>query len=82
MKQILWVPKVGDLLSWKVAKIIDWVWAIVEFKWKSGMIHISKLADTRVANVEDVVKVWDVVDVEVIQVDLAKWRIGLKKMKS
>ena len=46
------------------------------------MIHISKLAETRVTNVEDVVKVWDRVDIEVIQVDLAKWRIGLKKMKS
>lgn len=82
IKQILWVPKVWDLLSWKVVKIIDWVWAIVEFKGKSGMIHISKLAETRVTNVEDVVKVWDRVDIEVIQVDLAKWRIGLKKMKS
>jgi len=81
IKQILWVPKVWDLLSWAIVKIIDWVWAIVEFKGKSGMIHISKLAETRVANVEDVVKVGEVVDIEVIQVDIMKWRIGLKKMK-
>jgi len=81
IKQILWVPKVWDLLSWAIVKIIDWVWVIVEFKGKSGMIHISKLAETRVANVEDVVKVGEVVDIEVIQVDIMKWRIGLKKMK-
>ncbi len=44
------------------------------------MIHISKLAKERVTNVEDVVKAGDMVDFEIIQVDLAKGRIGLKKM--
>ncbi|USN58364.1 MAG: S1 RNA-binding domain-containing protein [Candidatus Peribacteria bacterium] len=53
-------------------KIIDGVGAIVEFKGKSGMIHISKLSKERVNNVEDVVKVGDTVDVEVIQVDKEK----------
>jgi ribosomal protein S1 len=36
------------------------------------MIHISKLSPARIANVEDVVKVGDDVEFEVIQVDLAK----------
>ena len=44
------------------------------------MIHISKLSKERVTNVEDVVKAGDTVDFEIIQVDLAKGRIGLKKM--
>ncbi len=81
IKQILWVPKVWDLLSWAIVKIIDWVWVIVEFKGKSGMIHISKLSEKRVEKIEDVVKIGEVVDVEVIQVDMMKGRIGLKRME-
>lgn len=44
------------------------------------MIHISKLSKERVTNVEDVVKAGDMVDFEIIQVDMMKGRIGLKKM--
>jgi len=36
------------------------------------MIHISKLSKERVTNVEDVVKVDEILQVEVIQVDLDK----------
>lgn len=80
LNQMLWIPEVWYKSKWKVVKIIDGTWAIVEFRWKSGMIHISKLAAQRVLKVEDVVKVWDEVEFEIIQVDLEKWRIGLKKM--
>ncbi len=82
IKQILWVPEVGYMGSGKVVKIIEWVGAIVSFAWtQSGMIHISKLSKERVKNVEDVVKQDDEVDFEIIQVDLAKGRIGLKLMQ-
>jgi polyribonucleotide nucleotidyltransferase len=80
IKAILWEPEVWNKLEWKVVKIIDGVWAIVEFKWKSGMIHISKLAKERVSKVDDIVKVWDNVKIEVIQVDKIKGRIWLRKI--
>ena len=80
IKAKLWTPDVGYMGSGKIVKIIEWVGAIVEFKWQSGMIHISKLSKERVTNVEDVVKVDDIVDFEIIQVDLMKGRVGLKKM--
>ena len=81
INEILWVPEVGFMGMGKVVKIIEWVGAIVEFKGgNSGMIHISKLSKERVTNVEDVVKQGDMVDFEIIQVDLMKGRIGLKKM--
>jgi predicted RNA-binding protein with RPS1 domain len=70
---------VGYAGKGKVVKIIDGTWAIVEFKWKSGMIHISKLAAERVMKVEDIVKLWDEVEFSIIQVDLEKGRIGLKR---
>ena len=80
IKRVLWVPSVWEQYDWKVVKIIDWVWAIVEFKKTSWMIHISKLSSERVINVEDIVKVWDNVKIDIIQVDLDKGRIGLKKI--
>ena len=81
IKEILWTPEVGYMGMGKVVKIIEWVGAIVTIKGShTGMIHISKLSKERVKNVEDVVKQDDMVDFEIIQVDLAKGRIGLKKM--
>jgi polyribonucleotide nucleotidyltransferase len=53
--------------------------AIVEFRGKSGMIHISKLSYKRIENIEEVVKEGDIVNFEIIQVDIAKGRIGLKR---
>jgi len=80
--EILWTPELGYLGTGKVVKIIEWVGAIVEFRGKnSGMIHISKLSKERVTNIEDVVKADDMVDFEIIQVDLAKGRIWLKRME-
>ena len=82
INELLWTPEVWYTWKWNVVKIIDWVWAIVEFRgWNSGMIHISKLSQNRVNAVEDVVKSWDEVDFEIIQVDLEKWRVGLKRLE-
>ena len=80
IKEKLWTPEVGYKDSGKIVKIIEGVGAIVEFKSQSGMIHISKLSSERVTNVEDIVKLDDIVNFEIIQVDLMKGRIGLKKI--
>lgn len=79
INEMLWIPEIGYKSTWKVVKIIDGTWAIVEFRWQSWMIHISKLSAERVMKVEDVVKLWDIVEFEIIQVDTAKWKIGLKR---
>ncbi len=79
IKAMVWEPEVWYKGIWKVAKIIDGTWAIVEFNGKSWMIHISKLAATRVVNVTDIVKEWEEVEFEVIEVNKEKGRIGLKR---
>ena len=43
----------------------------------SGLVHISQLADHRVAKVEDAVKVGDVVDAKIIAIDDDKQKISL-----
>jgi len=73
--------EVGEEYVGTVVKILDGVGAITEIApGKSGMIHISKLADKRVEKVEDIVNQGDAVKVKVIQVDKAKGRIGLQKI--
>lgn len=79
IKKMIWEVEVWYKGVWRVVKIIDWTWAIVEFNGKLGMIHISKLDHSRVMRVEDVVKVWDEVEFEVIEVNKEKWRIWLKR---
>ena len=71
--------EVGDVYDAKVVRIMNFG-AFVEFGGnKEGMIHISKLSNKRVEKVEDVVKIGDVVEVEVIKID-DKGRIDLKRI--
>ncbi|MDD5377337.1 MAG: polyribonucleotide nucleotidyltransferase [Candidatus Gracilibacteria bacterium] len=81
IKGILKDDEVGDLLEGKVVKILEGVGAIVEWaKGKSGMIHISKIAKERVTNIEDFLKMGDVVQVKIIAVDKEKGRVGLERI--
>jgi len=82
---IIFEPEVGQEFTGKVVRILEFG-AFVEFiadskgnpigGGKDGMIHISKLAKTRVNKVEDVVKIGDEVHVKVIKID-EKGRIDL-----
>ena len=46
---------------------------------KDGLIHISKLSKERVAKVEDVVNIGDVVNVKVLEIDrMGKISLSLK----
>lgn len=72
--------EVGDVYDGKVSRITAFG-AFVELGMgKEGMIHISKLSSKRVNKVEDVVKVGDTVEVEVIKID-DKGRIDLKRLE-
>ena len=56
----------------KVARILQFG-AFVEMGFnKEGLIHISKLSNKRVEKVEDVVKIGDSVEVEVIKINEGK----------
>ncbi|MGI5947014.1 MAG: polyribonucleotide nucleotidyltransferase [Lachnospiraceae bacterium] len=59
----------GMIFTGKVARIMNFGAFVELAPNKDGMIHISKLADRRVAKVEDVVNIGDEVTVKVIEVD-------------
>ena len=69
--------EVGKIYSGKVIKIMNFGAFVEVVQGKEGMIHISKLSDKRVEKVEDVVKVGDQVQVEVIKID-DKGRVDFK----
>ncbi|MFC2066283.1 polyribonucleotide nucleotidyltransferase [Chloroflexota bacterium] len=61
--------EIGDTYTGKVTRILDFGAMVEILPGKEGLVHISELADYRVAKVEDVVKVGDEVTVRVINVD-------------
>ncbi len=76
---IVEVPEVGDVYDGKVVRIMNFGAFVDLGAGREGMIHISKLSDKRVEKVEDVVKIGDEVEVEVIKID-EKGRIDLKRI--
>lgn len=72
-------PSAGDVFAGKVTRVIP-IGAFVEFlPGQEGMIHISQLADYRVAKVEDEVNVGDDVIVKIREVD-GRGRINLTRL--
>ena len=80
IEDIVFVPEVGERYTGTVVRIMQFG-AFVEISSNcDGMIHISKLSPKRVERVEDVVKIGDKVEVEVIKID-EKDRVDLKLVK-
>lgn len=84
IKNILKDIEVGDEYEGKIVKILDTVGAIVEIgKGKEGMVHISKFGVARrLANVNEVATIGQIIRVRVYKVEKDKNRIGLEKILS
>ncbi|MGB3203094.1 MAG: polyribonucleotide nucleotidyltransferase [Nodosilinea sp.] len=79
IEAIVFKPSAGDVFAGKVVRVIP-IGAFVEFMpGQDGMIHISQLADYRVAKVEDEVNVGDEVIVKVREID-GRGRINLTRL--
>ena len=59
----------GAIYTGKVSRILNFGAMVEILPGKEGLVHISELADYRVAKVEDVVKVGDEITVKVIDID-------------
>ena len=76
IKNIVFEPEVGAVYEGTVTRVIP-IGAFVEFApGKEGLVHISKLAHTRVEKVEDVCNVGDKLSVKFLGVD-EKGRMNL-----
>lgn len=71
-------PKIGQIYTGKVTRIMNFGAFVEIAPEKEGLVHISKLAKERVAKVEDVVNEGDIIQVKVIEID-EKGRINLSR---
>ena len=68
--------EIGGVYKGKVERIVDFGAFVNILPGKDGLVHISQISEERVENVEDNMKVGDVVKVKVLDVD-ARGRIKL-----
>jgi polyribonucleotide nucleotidyltransferase len=71
-------PEIGKIYTGKVTRIMNFGAFVEIAPEKEGLVHISKLAKERVKTVEDVVKVGDIVNVKVTEID-DQGRINLSR---
>ena len=76
VETIVFVPEVGALYFGKVVRIMQFGAFVELAPGKDGLVHISKLANHRVAKVEDVVNIGDMIWVKVTDID-EKGRVNL-----
>ena len=69
-------PEPGEIYYGKVVRLMNFGAFVNLLPGKDGMVHISKMADHRIAKVEDAVKEGDMVWVKVMEID-DKGRVNL-----
>lgn len=76
IKALVAEPEVGTIYDGTVVKIMEFGAFVNIMPGRDGLVHISQLANERVAHVEDVVKLGDRVKVKLMEVD-AQGRLNL-----
>ncbi|MCL4111158.1 UNVERIFIED_CONTAM: hypothetical protein GTU68_038500 [Idotea baltica] len=72
-------PEVGDVFDAKVASVMPYG-VFVDFKGKSGLLHVSEISHTRIDKVEEFYSVGDDVQVKLVGIDpkSGKFRLSRK----
>jgi len=79
IKGIITVPEVGEIYHGTV-KSLPAFGAFVEIlPGKEGLLHISEIDYKRIANVEDVLKVGDEIDVKLLEIDAKTGKLKLSR---
>lgn len=78
VKKITFVPAVGDEYE-AVVKTVMPYGVFVEFSGKSGLLHVSEISHSHIANVEDVLSEGDKVKVKLIGIDQKTGKIRLSR---
>lgn len=73
--------KVGDKVKGKVTGVVNFG-AFVEFgDGLEGLVHISELAWQRIDDPRDIIKVGDIVEAEIIEIEETKISLSIKKLQ-
>ncbi len=76
--EITFEPSVGDEYEAIVASIMPYG-VFVDFKGKSGLLHVSEISHTRIENVADVFKEGDSVKVKLVGIDSKNGKMRLSR---
>jgi small subunit ribosomal protein S1 len=71
--------KPGTIVQGKVTKITNFGVFVELEEQLEGLLHVSELADHKVTNPEDVVKLGEMIDVRILRVDTDDRKIGLSR---
>jgi len=71
----------GQIVKGPVTKITNFGVFVGLENGLEGLLHISELADHKVENPEEVVKVGEVIEVKVLRVDAEERKIGLSRKR-
>ncbi len=71
----------GQLVTGKVTKITNFGVFVGLEDGLEGLLHISELADHKVENAEELVKVGDEIEVKILRVDTDERKIGLSRKR-
>lgn len=71
----------GQIIKGKVTKITNFGVFVGLQDGLEGLLHISELADHKVENPEDVVKVGEEIEVKILRVDTEERKIGLSRKR-
>jgi polyribonucleotide nucleotidyltransferase len=79
IKSIIAIPEVGEIYTGKIKNITTFGAFVEIMPGKEGLLHVSEIDWTRVANVEDVLKVGEDVEVKLIEVDTKTGKLKLSR---
>jgi len=80
IKEITADVEVGTIYEGKVARIVDFGAFVTILPGKDGLVHISQIAEERVNDVNEYLKVGDVVPVKVLEIDRqGRVRLSMKE---
>lgn len=74
--------EVNKIYSGKISRIVDFGAFVTILPGKDGLVHISQISNQRVANVNDVLSVGQIVNVKVLEIDRqGRIRLSMKEVE-
>ena len=75
--------KVGEVLKAKVVRIVDFGAFVELLPGQDALLHISEISPSRIASVKDILKIGDIIDVRIKNIDdSGKISVSLKGVKN
>ena len=78
INKIVYVPRVGDIETGKVATIMPYG-VFLDFNGKSGLLHVSEMSHSRIDNVDEHFKEGDEIRFKVIDIDAKTGKLRLSR---